>query len=53
MTRVPAASGMFRPVARPELIVPSASVPVSDGVNVTSEPGIAPNELFGVVEAYN
>lgn len=41
------------PVTVPEDMVPRASMPVSDGDNVTTAPGTAVKLLFGVEELYN
>ena len=47
------ATGMDNPVVRPLLIVPSESIPVSGGANVTTAPGIGLKMLFGVDDLYN
>lgn len=45
-----AATGMLSPVVNPLDIVPSAKTPVNEGVKVTTAPGTAVKELFGVVD---
>lgn len=45
-SRSPAVTGMLRPVVKPELVVPKASMPVRVGAKVTTAPGIAVNVLL-------
>ena len=51
--RVPAATGIFRFVSIPLLIVPIDTRPLRDGDNVTLAPAIGENTLSGVVDWYN
>lgn len=51
--RVPAVTGIFRPVVIPLLVAPIATIPVRGGANVTLAPAIGENTLSGVVDSYN
>ena len=52
-SRVPAATGMLKPVVRPLEMVPIPTRPVSVGDRVTVAPGMGVNTLFGAVDAYS
>jgi len=51
--RVPAVTGIDRPVVIPLKTAPNVTNPVSDGAKVTVAPGTAVKVLLGVAELYN
>jgi hypothetical protein len=51
--RVPAVTGIAKPVVNPEVIVPMAMMPVSGGAKVTMAPGTGVKISLGVVDWYN
>lgn len=53
MRRVPATTGIARPVAKPLLFVPMATTPVSGGANVTSAPATGVKVLLAAGAEYN